>query len=139
MSLLKQRKIKAPDWFVDLWDRSIQAANEASELLGVSPQWFKMANPAGVTEQFNKMPRGDRQKYNLTMTYHLNCRNMAWALLRYQNMNQDTEIANAEYMNYNEATHEITIRNGMMAEFVTKTQDTFNKIFNKSNDVFRKN
>lgn len=129
MTLLKTTTIPAPDWFIDLWDKSDRALEKAAEIIKLGAHWLKQAKPPAVNEAVKNLSKTELQRYNTLMIHHHTCRQMAWSLLRITNLNTNEEIALAERMNYDEEKKEITAKTGMFAELQNKVQEISKQIF----------
>lgn len=125
-----KKTIAAPEWFIDLWDRSHKAADEAADTLGVGIHWLKQAKPENAIEKIRSLPIEKQRRYNTQIQYHHLTHEMLWMLMRYINLDGDLDIANAEQMTYDPETKQITVKRGMFIHFAEKLRQTAREIFN---------
>jgi hypothetical protein len=71
----------------------------------------------------------DQRRYLVMMGYHNLCKQFAWQLLRYTNLDTDSTIAFAEDMVYENRTQEIKIMNGMLVRFGNKFRSFTKSLF----------
>lgn len=127
---MKNKKtIAAPEWFVELWNASEQARNEACQIMHVSMEWMEQAKESAFSEILSKINRGDKEKVMRILDYGSHCREFAWARLRYEYLTKDGDIAQAEMIKYYKETKEIVARSGMVEMILGGITDTLKNIF----------
>ena len=114
---MTEKRIKAPEWFLQVNDDSMKAMAQFTKMTGISMHWVKECSDKAFHEAMRKVAASDRKQALMAVRYANSVNDYKWARVRYENM-ADPAFAKADKLTFDEDTREIIATTGLLENFL---------------------